>query len=165
MTLPRITPFLIALALILLLALPGATAAQHSAPDMPPEQPPPVEAAPPSPDAGPQKAADGHWFMPAGSRSDAASAAAPQDSGGPDDFGYTWNDWEPLNWINASGGTDTGINSGTVTWGRSTSVSRSSSTKMYAPNCTSRASASWRSTAITWGTANPKSPAQKSLMR
>ena len=53
--------------------------------------------------------------MPADGRSDGATAAAaaPQDSGGPDDFGYTWNDWEPLNWIDASGGTNTGI-SGTT---------------------------------------------------
>ena len=46
-----------------------------------------------------------------------AAAAAPQDSGGPDDFGYTWNDWEPLNWIDASGGTNTGINSSTESAG------------------------------------------------
>jgi len=34
-------------------------------------------------------------------------------SGGPDDFGYTWDDSVALNWIDASGGTDTGISSGT----------------------------------------------------
>ena len=80
MALPRITPFLIALALILLLALPGATAAQHSAPDMPPEQPPPVEAAPPSPDATEQKMPDGplvdaRWQPVTGHRRYAAGRA------------------------------------------------------------------------------------------
>jgi hypothetical protein len=97
--------------LILAFALPAA--AQGPAPDGPAGQPPPIDAAPPSPDAGPQQAPDGHWFMPTGSRPDVAAAAMPQDSGGPDDFGYAWNDWEPLNWIDASGGTDTGINNST----------------------------------------------------
>ena len=117
MTLSRITPIFVTLTLILLLAPSGAAVAEVPAPNGSVGQPPPVEAAPPSPDAGPQKAADGHWFMPAGSRSDAAFAAAPQDSGGPDDFGYTWNDWEPFVWIDASGGTDTGIDSGTESAG------------------------------------------------
>jgi hypothetical protein len=112
MTLPRITPLVATLALILLLALPGAAGAQGPAPNVPVEQPPPVDAASPSPDAAPQKASDGHWFMPARSQPEAA-AAAPQDSGGPDDFGYTWNDWEPLAWINGSGGTNTSIDNST----------------------------------------------------
>ena len=102
--------------LILAFALPAA--AQGPAPYGPATQPPvPVDAAPPSPDATPQKAPDGRWFMPAGSRSDLAAAAAPQASGGPDDFGYTWTDTEPLNWIDASGGTDTGINNSTESAG------------------------------------------------
>jgi hypothetical protein len=37
----------------------------------------------------------------------------PQATGGPDDFGYTWNDSVALNWIDASGGTDAGIDSST----------------------------------------------------
>ncbi len=37
-------------------------------------------------------------------------AAALEPNGGPDDFGYTF-DSSPLDWIDASGGTDTGINS------------------------------------------------------
>ena len=41
------------------------------------------------------------------------SVVAPQDTGGSDDFGYTWDDSVPLNWIDASGGTDAGINSST----------------------------------------------------
>ena len=100
-------PFFLLILIVLLIgtfALPAA--AQGPMPDTPVAQPPPVDAVPPSPDTVPQKAPDGHWFMPAGSRPDAATAAAPQDSGGPDDFGYTWNDLEPLNWIDASGGTN-----------------------------------------------------------
>ena len=117
MTRSRIPPLVVTLALLLLLMLSGTAAAQRSAPDAPVGQPSPVDVASPSPDAGPQKAPDGHWFMPASSRPDVAAASAPQDSGGPDDFGYTWNDWEPLNWINASGGTNTGISSSTVSAG------------------------------------------------
>ena len=49
--------------LILAFALPAA--AQGPAPYGPATQPPvPVDAAPPSPDATPQKAPDGRWFMP-----------------------------------------------------------------------------------------------------
>jgi hypothetical protein len=36
-----------------------------------------------------------------------ASAAAPAAVGGPDDYGYTYDDAIPFNWIEASGGTDT----------------------------------------------------------
>ena len=119
MTLSRIPPLVVSLTLILLLTLPGATAAQRPAPDVPVEQPPPADAAPFSPYATPQKAPDGNWYIPADGRPDGATAAAaaPQDSGGPDDFGYTWNDWEPLNWIDASEGTNTGISSTTVSAG------------------------------------------------
>ena len=115
-TLSRITSLIATLVLILLLALPGAVTAEGPVP-VPVGQPPPIDAAPPSPDAVPQKAPDGHWFMPTSSRPDVAGASAPQDSGGPDDFGYTWNDWEPLNWIDASGGTNTDISSSTVSAG------------------------------------------------
>jgi hypothetical protein len=38
---------------------------------------------------------------------------SPQATGGPDDFGYTWDDSVAMNWISASGGTGTGINSST----------------------------------------------------
>ena len=97
---------------ILILAFAFPAAAQGPVPDGPAGQPP-IDAAPSSPDAAPQKAPDGHWFMPASSRPDAAAASAPQGSGGPDDFGYTWTDNVPLSWVNASSGTDTGINNTT----------------------------------------------------
>jgi hypothetical protein len=56
-------------------------------------------AAPPAP--GAQLDAGGRWYMTAGEES--ASA------GGPDDYGYTWNDAVALSWIDASGGTNTGL--------------------------------------------------------
>ena len=49
MTLSRIPQLVVSLTLILLLTLPGATAAQRPAPDVPVEQPPPADAAPFSP--------------------------------------------------------------------------------------------------------------------
>jgi hypothetical protein len=60
-------------------------------------------------DLGPFQNEDGLWFMPTGGQvieSDFPQLAA--DSGGPDDFGYTWMD-VGLNWISASGGVDTGL--------------------------------------------------------
>lgn len=52
---------------------------------------------------------DGLWMMPAeGATRLALPDVAPQASGGPDDFGYVFNS-APLNWIDASGGTNTGI--------------------------------------------------------
>jgi len=50
--------------------------------------------------------------MPEGARSPQATDI-PQATGGPDDYGYTWDDSVPLSWIDASGGTNTGINSST----------------------------------------------------
>ena len=104
------------LVVLLILAFTLPTAAQQPPVDGPKAQPP-VDSAPLSPDTTPQKAPDGRWFMPAGSRSDLAAATAPQASGGPDDFGYTWTDTEPLDWIDASSGTDTGINNSTKSAG------------------------------------------------
>ena len=60
-------PFFLLILIVLLIgtfALPAA--AQGPMPDTPVAQPPPVDAVPPSPDTVPQKAPDGHWFMPVG---------------------------------------------------------------------------------------------------
>jgi len=52
--------------------------------------------------------------MPEGVRTPAEmNVMSPQETGGPDDYGYTWDDSVAMNWIDASGGTDTGINSST----------------------------------------------------
>lgn len=56
---------------------------------------------------------DGLWMMPAEAallETPARTALDPANSGGPDDFGYTFNS-VPLDWIDASGGIDTGISS------------------------------------------------------
>ena len=118
---------------LLIFSFARPAAAQEPASDEPAEQPPSISTTPFPPGAVPpgavppgavppgavpqkavpQKAPDGHWFMPASSKPDVAAASTPQGSGGPDDFGYTWTDNVPLSWINASSGTDTGINNST----------------------------------------------------
>jgi hypothetical protein len=40
-----------------------------------------------------------------------AVGISPQATGGPDDFGYTWDDSVPFNWIDVTGGIDTGLTS------------------------------------------------------
>ncbi len=40
---------------------------------------------------------------------DEAAMIGPMDFDGPDEFGYIWDDSVPVNWIDASGGTGTGI--------------------------------------------------------
>jgi hypothetical protein len=84
------------------------------------EQPP--EAMPPErlPLMAPQQAANGAiqtpeglWMMPADARPAATDSATPESTGGPDDFGYSWNDGVALNWIPFAGGTDTWIDDDT----------------------------------------------------
>jgi len=59
---------------------------------------------------GPRQTPDGLWYMPEGVESQfAAAGIAPQDTGGPDDFGYTWDDSVTFNWIDATSGIDTGL--------------------------------------------------------
>lgn len=54
---------------------------------------------------------DGLWMMQAGGegRLIDAESYVPQASGGPDDYGYTWNDAVPLGWISTSGGVNTDL--------------------------------------------------------
>jgi hypothetical protein len=59
---------------------------------------------------GPCKSTEGYWFMPEGARPPTeVNALAPQETGGPDDFGYTWDDSVAMNWIDATSGTKTGM--------------------------------------------------------
>ncbi len=87
--------------LVLVLGVMGSVgvAAQGPQPPRPPDFP--IE---------PQQAADGTWYvLEAGAvpRSQARLAAVAE-MGGPDDFGYTWGD-EAGEWVDASGGMDTGL--------------------------------------------------------
>jgi len=69
---------------------------------------------PSSPNDGPYQTPEGLWVMPDGVAPPASiNGVTPQATGGPDDFGYTWDDSVALNWIDASGGTETGIDSST----------------------------------------------------
>jgi hypothetical protein len=56
--------------------------------------------------ADPVRNEEGLWVMPAGAQ---PSPQAPAETGGPDDYGYTWDDSVPLIWIDATTGTDTGM--------------------------------------------------------
>jgi len=106
------TMFNLVVCIALLLAVPPGgtmpTAAQEPEPPCPTT---PLSSHPSPPDSGPRRAPDGTWYMPA----DAAppvwpsASVSPLDTGGPDDFGYTWDDSVALNWIDANGGTNTGM--------------------------------------------------------
>lgn len=95
--------FALATLLILLASLLGVAGILAQGP----EPPRPARSLP---DSGPYQTSDGTWAMPdetgpfAGTR-----ILAPQATGGPDDFGYTWDDSVSLNWVDATDGTDTGM--------------------------------------------------------
>ncbi len=102
---------LIICALIILSVFPSSTAAAQDA-DPPPERPI-VEPCPPSgPTDRPCQTRDGTWIMPANADANAWSEETrdAQTTGGPDAFGYTWDDTAAYSWIDASGGTDAGFN-------------------------------------------------------
>ncbi len=76
---------------------------------------------PPTPGEGPihegpglVQGPDGYWYY-VGSPT-RKPEIQPKANGGPDDFGYTWDDTEPYNWIDATGGTDTGMSG--HSWGQ-----------------------------------------------
>jgi len=62
------------------------------------------------PGSGPYQTPEGLWVMPEGARPPLeAAGVSPQATGGPDDFGYTWDDSVAFNWVDARGGTNTGL--------------------------------------------------------
>ena len=96
---------------VLILALLASAAPQAGAQQETSQPPPPTNRVQ-SPPVGPIQGPDGLWMMPAGAdRAAEGMELAPQSTGGPDEFGYTWDDSVPLNWIDASGGIESGITS------------------------------------------------------
>ena len=64
---------------------------------------------------GPELTKEGIWFMPDGSQvgpvvtGEEITTSMLTATGGPDEYGYTWDDNISFSWIDASGGTDTGM--------------------------------------------------------
>jgi hypothetical protein len=92
------------LAALLLMSAPVARTQEPVTPPGPPE--PPRACGP----EGPCKDADGHWYMPADAQpAGETHAMSPQETGGPDDFGYTWDDSVAFNWVDTATGIGTGL--------------------------------------------------------
>ena len=106
------TAFGLALSMALLLAiLPGGTlptTAQE--PGSPGPARLPCGSLWPS-DTNPHRACDETWYASTGAMPPEGTSTflSPQATGGPDDFGYTWDNSVSLAWIDATGGTDTGM--------------------------------------------------------
>jgi len=89
----------------LMLSPMGTASAQDPLPPTPPAPEPRS-----GPTNGPQQDENGNWYKPAGAQAMALHDAGPLlATGGPDDFGYTWDDTVAFSWIDISGGTDTGL--------------------------------------------------------
>jgi hypothetical protein len=100
---------ILAISIIAVLALLLSTAVTAQGPQPPVPPYPPQE---PGLPFGPFRTPEGHWFMPEGARPPMEAAGiSPQATGGPDDYGYTWDDSVPFNWIDVTGGIDTGLTS------------------------------------------------------
>lgn len=103
--------------IVLLLAgsLPASSAIAQEAP--PADRPTPPDAVRLS--NGPPGAVqdeNGLWRMKAGD--EPVQSADAEATGGPDDYGYVWDDSVTLNWIDATNGTDTGM--GGESWNQRT---------------------------------------------
>ncbi len=120
----RLLPLISLMLGLVLLLVPAPGRADVDPPSQPPVPIPHRPADAPEgrmrigpPDSGPQRSPEGLWFMPEGTRpSIPGGDKMPETTGGPDDFGYTWDDSVPLNWINATVGTDTGMSGDS--WGQ-----------------------------------------------
>ena len=105
---------LVACVALLLMLLPGGVAPTIA---QEPEPPSPGKVFPgPLQPAGPYRTPEGHWIMPADAAPPMETAGvAPQATGGPDDFGYTWDDSVSFNWIDAKSlGANSGLYGGDV---------------------------------------------------
>jgi hypothetical protein len=102
--------------LVVVLLLSGSAWLANAQDDQPPTPRPSQPHQPPFPGGvggrpgEPVQNPDGRWSRLEGARAMVPDhAVVPLASGGPDSFGYTWNDSETLSWIDATGGTDTGL--------------------------------------------------------
>jgi hypothetical protein len=97
---------------ILFALFPNATASLVAQGQQPPPAkvtPPPQPPLPPD-NVGWQMATDGRKYGSADAQLHSQTRRlAPQTTGGPDDFGYVWNDTTSYNWLDATAGTNTGI--------------------------------------------------------
>ncbi len=64
---------------------------------------------PDCPPEGPCQDKDGNWYMPEDAPNDIFAVDGLMATGGPDDYGYTWDDSIAFNWVDATGGTDVGF--------------------------------------------------------
>ena len=95
---------------VLLTILPGRimpTIAQEPEPPYPTK----LRAGFPSlPNDGLYQTPDDLWVMPDGVAPPASvNSVTPQATGGPDDFGYTWDDSVAFSWVDTTGSTNTGL--------------------------------------------------------
>lgn len=99
------------LSLVLLAVLLSRSVRPTTAQELPPPQALSQYAGQGQPalDGGPVQTADGTWVMLEGATPAPPDGFSPEAIGGPDDFGYIWDDSVPLNWIDATNGTDTGM--------------------------------------------------------
>jgi len=80
--------------------------------DVAPVPPPPLEFPPHAPSIVTNDCdSDQPWNRASNSAS--RQPSAPEVSGGPDDYGYTWDDSGAFSWIDATGGTHTGLSHST----------------------------------------------------
>ena len=104
------------LTLLSVLSASMSSLAQGPEPQPPPLCPPEYPSGPERPHGQWQRSPAGQWFMPEDARPPMeAAGVTPQATGGPDDFGYTWDDSVSFNWIDAKSlGTNSNLYGGDV---------------------------------------------------
>lgn len=90
------------------LAVNGPILAEDPPPTPPPPDQPTLELAP-LPPGVPRQDAQGRWVVDQTFPLQASDDISTLSVGGPDEFGYTWDDSVPFAWIDATSGTDAGM--------------------------------------------------------
>ncbi len=102
----RLWTWIVVIVLLLAGTLPASSTTAQSA--QPADKPmPPAGIRSPDAPLGAVQDANGLWRMKKGA--EPVQSADVAATGGPDDYGYMWNDSVALNWIDATDGTDTGL--------------------------------------------------------